>query len=299
VSVVIPTKDRIDAICKAVASILEQTVLPEEIIVVDSSKNFDSCSFLKDRFTNSVPRVKCIRSDVVLTTARNIGIEHSSGDLIFFFDDDVVLDEDYIKEVVNVFMNDQEGKIGGVMGNIRNLQIDTSSLTAIVKCLSFLDHFGDGKFLPSGLPTYVHGQKGAMQTEFLSGCMSAYRRKVLNEFAFDEKLGKLSGYCYLEDVDMSYRVSRKYVLWYTPLAKLEHHPSMNQKSFYQIAKQHVVNHSYLFKKNMPKTLSTMFAFFMSLLGILLINGFFRRSGKAIIGWFEGTLYVIRTCRHSL
>jgi GT2 family glycosyltransferase len=294
VSVVIPTKDRTHSLCKAIDSIVNQTLLPDEIILVDSSKKIDDRSFLKDGFTDSIPLVKFIWSNQVLTVARNIGIEHSSGDVIFFFDDDVVLDRDYIKEVVKVFMNDPREKIAGVMGNIRNLKRDTSSLTAIVRRLFFLDHFGDGKFLPSGLPTYVHGQEKKLQTEFLSGCTSAYRRKVLNEFAFDEKLGKLSGYCYLEDADMSYRVSRKYNLVYTPLARLEHHPSVKAGLNMMIrTKQLVTNHYYLFNKNIPKQLSAMLAFCLSLLGHLLVRGLFPLSGKAIIGWFQG-IFAIST-----
>jgi GT2 family glycosyltransferase len=207
---------------------------------------------------------------------------------VFFFDDDIVLDRDYIKEVVNVFSIDREGKIGGVMGNILNLPRDLTSLTALVRRLFFLDHFGDGKFLTSGLPTYVHGQGKVIGIEFLSGCMSAYNRKVLEEFAFDENLGRLGGYCYLEDADMSYRVSRKYTLMYTPLARLEHCPS--EKARFDVTlktKQLVLNHRYLFNKNMPKRMSTMFAFGLSLFGILLVYGIFSKNGKGLVGFFEG------------
>ena len=291
ISVVIPTKDgRFDQIYGCISSILKQTLLPHEIIIVDSSENTKLNLLLKRRFPIDHPKIKYVHSQVCLTAARNIGVQHSSGDLVFFFDDDVILDKNYVTEVVKVFMNDKDGKIGGVMGNITNMRRDTNSLGAILKHLFFLGCSGDGKNRFSGLPTFVHGMKQIMKTDFLSGCMMAYRREVLHEFVFDEKLGKLSGYCYMEDVDFSYRASRKYTLVYTPFAKLEHYPSwLRREGNNQMMKnrQFISNHFYLFKKNSPKHLSNVFAFYVSLFGYLVVTLLFSRNPKAAIGWFQG------------
>jgi len=290
ISVLIPTKDRISDICQCLDSIARQSLLPHEVIIIDSSEKAYLDSVLKEKIPAIMPLVKLVYVKASLSEARNIGVRRSSGDILFFFDDDVVLDTDYIKQVMNVFTNDREGRIGGVMGDIINVNRDLTSLASVMRRLFFWDHFGDGKFLPSGLPTYVHGHEKITQTEFLSGCMSAYRRKVMKEFAFDENLGRLSGYCYLEDADMSYRVSRKYTLIYTPLAKLEHHPSTKSRvDRCNVTKQLVFNHFYLFKKNMPKRLSTVFSFYLSLFGYFFFTGLFQGSAQGIIGWFNGTV----------
>lgn len=202
------------------------------------------------------------------------------------FDDDVVLDRDYVKEVVKVFESDKNGKIGGVMGDFITTKRDTRSWRAILKRLFFQSYFGDGRTKPSGFTTWVHGENKVMRTEFLSGCMSAYRRKVLDEFRFDENLGVLGGYCYAEDVDFSYRVSRKYVLMYTPFAKLEHRPPTKIFSP-EKKRQYVFNCFYLFKKNMPKHLSNILAFVISVYGILLFTLLFERNLKGFVGCLQG------------
>lgn len=290
---VIPTKNRVADLCQAIDSMLGQTVPPYEIVIVDSSKSSELNTILKKRFSTTSVLIKYLHTKSSLTEARNIGVQHSAGDLLFFFDDDVILERNYIEQAINIFMNDRKAEIGGAMGDITNLHRDTTSLNALIRRLFFMDHFGDGKFLPSGLPTWVHGERKVMKTEFLSGCASAYRRRVLNEFVFDEELGRLSGYCYLEDADISYRISRKYILMYTPLARLEHHPSSKARVETTLTtKQLVINHSYLFHKNMPKKLSTVFAFCLSLIGTLLIYGIWPRSGKGVAGWFQGILHVV-------
>ena len=286
ISVVIPTKDRVNEILKCIRSILKQSFLPHEIFIIDSSKNPLLYSMLRERFPFAISKIKYIHLKVSNNAARNIGIRRSSGDIVFFFDDDVVLDKNYIKEVVKVFAKDKGGKIGGVMGNITTTKRDTRSIRAKLKHLFYQSYYGDGKFRPSGAVTWVNGKKKNTRTEFLSGCSSAYTRKVLNEFKWDEKLGVLGGYCFSDDLDLSYRVSRKYILMYTPFAKLEHRPPTKVFSL-EMKRQYVFNNFYLFKKNMPKHLSNIFAFIISVYGILLFTLLFERNLKGFIGCLQG------------
>jgi len=268
---------------------LKQSLLPDEIIIVDSSERRFLYSFLKAKFPLSISKIKVIRSRVSNNAARNMGIQQSSGDIVFFFDDDVTLHRDYVKEVANVFVDDKEGKIGGVMGNIVNRERLVNSLGNKLLRFFFLAHFGSGKYLPSGFPTWVYGEKKVLRTEFLIGCAAAFRKKVVREFGFDEKLGKLSGYCYLDDVDFSYRVSRKYTLVYTPSAQLEHHLSKTTRvDPFMKKRQWVVNHFYLFKKNMPKNLSNVFAFTFSIFGLVIMT-WLEKDLKATIGLFRGII----------
>lgn len=286
ISVVIPTKDRVKQIMACIDSIFKQTRLSDEIIIIDSSQNTDLYSVLKEKFSYVISKIKYIHSIVSNNAARNIGIRQSLGDIVFFFDDDIVLDKDYIKEVVKVFMNDKEAKIAGVMGNITTMRRDIRSWRAKLKRLFYQSYYGDGKFRSSGAATWVHGKRKITRTEFLSGCMSAYRRDVLNEFKWDEKLGVLGGYCYSDDVDLSYRVSREYILMYTPFAKLEHRPPTKMFSSKK-KRQYVFNNFYLFKKNIPKQLSNIFAFIISVYGTLLFTLLFEKNPKGFIGCLQG------------
>lgn len=289
VSVVIPTKDRVQQICECIDSIQKQTYSPDEIIVIDSSKTPLLKEILKEKFTKLYPKIKYIYSDVSTSAARNIGGRSSSGDIVFIFDDDVVLHSDYIKEVVKVFASDREGRVGGVMGRITNIKEDANPIKNIVHRLFFLSHTGDGKILPSGLETWVNSKNKIVKTESLSGCMQAYRKKVFDNFLFDEELGRLSGYCYSEDLDFSYRVSRKYALLYTPFAKIEHRPSQVSRIHVQtFRRQHIFNHFYLFRKNMPKHFTNLFAFCLSVFGFFLLT-LLRGNMRGVIGVLHGII----------
>jgi GT2 family glycosyltransferase len=298
VSVVIPTVGRIRQIYDCVNSILKQSLVPNEIIIIDSSKDGNLDSYLRTKFPVSRTEIKYIPFMASLTAARNMGVQKSKGDIVFFFDDDVILDKNYIKEVIKIFAEDESVEIGGVMGDVVNIKTNPRSLNEVLRGLVrkrfYLSYYGNGSFKPSGSATWVQGENRITKTKFLSGCMMAYRRRVLNKFKFDEELGKLSGYCFMEDIDFSYRVSRKYALVYTPYAKLEHHPSRSRKAEYDPVvrkRQKVFNHFYLFKKNMPKHFSNVFAFTVSLFGLLILT-IFQKNPKEVVGWFEGIIDII-------
>ena len=59
--------------------------------------------------------------------SRNIGLQKATANIIMFLDDDVILDKDYIKNVMEVFKNDECEKIGGVGGDIANTPDDSIS----------------------------------------------------------------------------------------------------------------------------------------------------------------------------
>lgn len=128
--------------------------------------------------------------------------------------------------------------------------------------------WGDGKFHPSGFPTYPIGKKDIMYIECLPGANMAFRRDVLDKFKFDENL---QGYCYMEDCDISYRVSREYKMIYTPYAKLVHNvSSTSRNSDYSKMKMAIQNHYYIFNKNFPQKFYNRFAFWTSVFGLFFI-----------------------------
>lgn len=292
ISVIIATKGRLSRVCACINSILKQTLLPQQIIIVDSSKSTILNSILKTNFSIAYPKIKYIHSDVCLTAARNLGVKHTTGDIVFFFDDDVILDKDYIKEVIKVFRNDTDGSIAGVMGKITNIRTRMNTLNTTFRRLFFLGYFGNGRLTPSGIATSVQHMNKNAKTSCLSGCGMVYRRKVFREFSFDENLGKHSGYCYREDVDFSYRVSRKYVLVYTPFAKLQHLEVKTARANpILIKRQQIFNFHYLFKKNMPKHLTNFVAFCLSVIGILLLS-IAQKNARETAGILRGVLDII-------
>lgn len=283
ISVVIATKNRFRDIIKCMESILIQTLLPDEIVIVDSSDTTELKSNLNGLLRNKFSS-KYIHTPASLTKARNIGIKESIGDVIIFLDDDVILDRDYIKEIVHIFNNDLEKKVGGVTGNIQDStkiqkpsfkHLIGSNIRHILSTIFFLFKYKNGKFQPSGWPTFVHSDK-ITNVECLSGANMAFRKEIFNEFKFDENL---HGYCFMEDDDIAYRVSRKYQNIYTPFAKLVHNvsPAARDKA-YAGMKMTIENHYYLFKKNFPQDIKHKIAFWWSVVGLFVMTMVNRNRG---------------------
>lgn len=270
-SVIIPTKDRPRDLIRCLDSITVQTLLPNQVIVVDAGSSDVGQADVLKRFKLRFSNLIYMRTEAGLTRQRNVGVKISKGDVVFFFDDDVVIEKDYIEQIVREFEEDEKESVGGIMGRIINHRREKPRNPNIkrpyIRFLFFMPMNGDGRFRLAGFPTYIHGFPDKIDIQFLSGCCSAYRRKVLNEFKFDEHL---VGYCYMEDVDFSCRVSRKYRNVYLPSARLVHYPSSQSRTSEMKKKEMLIkNYYYLFRKNFPQTPLHITAFWLSLVGWLI------------------------------
>ncbi|KQC09151.1 MAG: hypothetical protein APR62_03045 [Smithella sp. SDB] len=98
VSVIIPTYNRPKLLEQAVKSVLKQTYSASEIIIIDNGSSSEH-SFEISKIENSHNIINLIRlqSNKGPGYARNIGIEKSRGDWIFFLDDDDILAPDFIE----------------------------------------------------------------------------------------------------------------------------------------------------------------------------------------------------------
>jgi GT2 family glycosyltransferase len=304
ISVIIATKDRFQDIIKCIESIEVQTLLPDEIVIVDASDKQELNEAIKHQFSGSV-KIIYIHSKPGLTYQRNVGIGASCGDIVSFLDDDVILDKDFIKEIVNVFENDKGKSIGGVCGDIVNPRSKNDSIgysilgalytaltTAIATIFFLYKRSSNGRFRLSGFPTYAYGTDKMVNVECIPGGLTAYRREVLNEFKFDENL---HGYCWGEDDDFSFRVSRKYINVYTPYAKVEHKSSPVAKDRrYARMKMVIENHYYLFKKNLPQTFKHRFAFWWSVAGLFvmeILGGMVQKDKEGLKGLKDGLISI--------
>ncbi|MCK5354811.1 MAG: glycosyltransferase family 2 protein [Methyloprofundus sp.] len=84
-SLIIPTYNRCSSLKRALHSVLQQTVCPDEIIVVDDGSTDDTLQMLSTEF----PQVHSIsQENKGVSAARNTGIQHAQGDWIAFLDSD-------------------------------------------------------------------------------------------------------------------------------------------------------------------------------------------------------------------
>jgi GT2 family glycosyltransferase len=149
---------------------------------------------------------------------------------------------------------------------------------------------GRARLLPSGYYTTPARPTGIREAEALRLCGLAFRRKVFDDFMFDEAL---ETYALKEDVDFSYRVSRHYRLLIAPGARFRHHKTPTARmSVRARSRMHVINNHRLFVKNLDGTLAQRVAFGWAMCGRAIYE-LARSVVKLEPGYFLGALEGIR------
>ena len=287
-SVIICTRNRLDCIGACLESIARQTVAPDELIIVDSSDIplIAQQTFLTFFNDNIFAHTKLLykHSRPGLTYQRNIGVDIAHSDIIYFFDDDVVLEPHYIKEMQRIFAG--HPKYVGGSGAITNLPPFKKTFRhAVRKFFLIQRNYTTGNFTSSGMPTHSQGTTEFKDAEVMSGCCCAYRAWVFKKYRFDEHLVR---YAYMEDCDFSKRVSNHYNLFYNPFAKLEHNQSpLNREKLVDFRCMLSNYYTYLFFKNFyPEKKIRIVAYMWSMTG-LFIESMYSSISQCNIGYMRG------------
>ena len=275
ISVIIPTRNRPKEVINCLESVLAQSILPQEIVIIDGGDEYTLKEELNQLYLDKYNiSLRYVNVDAGIAQARNIGADHAEGEYTIFLDDDVVLDKDYIKEILRVYQTYPAEKIGGVTGKVIHFgreEIFRGGIAYhIFASVFLLGKYGNGRFQSSGSPTLIRPDTNQIaECEFLFGCNMVFRKKVYCEFKCDETF---TGYSFGEDLDLAYRVSRKYTNYYNPLAKLIHTTSQTaRRDNYQISKMKVQNLFYIFKKNYPQDLKHKSAFWWWMIGFCILE----------------------------
>jgi len=305
-SVIIPTYNRPLELQNCIRSILEQTLKPDELFIVDDG-DLVEFPFKKELEAADIGCFYLKKAVPGLTASRNEGIKSAGGDIIFFFDDDVVLEPDYIKEIIKVYRKDTDDSIGGVGGlqSNRYLSKFKNYLLWFAESLFLVNGIREGRVLPSGFcvdfGTTPFPIKKDSYVDFLAGCAMSFRRNVFQEFQFDSK--QYLGYGLGEDKDFSFRVSRKYRLIVNPHAKLLHLESPKMRSNKKAMGQGYVIANYLFFSNYSgKSLVSRFLFYYAIFGYLITRSLMavlspnKENFARISGIIEGIKYIFSNRR---
>jgi glycosyltransferase involved in cell wall biosynthesis len=232
ISVVIPTYYRSMDLSKLIDSIFEQTKKPIEIIIVDDTPN-PSIKLIYERYEKKFREIGVHLFYVKnpkersISIARNLGARMAKGDIVQFFDSDVILHPDYLREVQNTFERNPEAL--GVAGwAVWNESIPTGVRENAIQTLQkifFLFHHARNSCKHFEIPVFLNEE---ILCEYLSGGYSAFKHSVFSEFQFDENLRK---YSFMEDVLFSGLIDEAYPkrLILTPRAKCYHMGSKEGK----------------------------------------------------------------------
>jgi GT2 family glycosyltransferase len=284
---VIATRNRPAYLLDTVCDVLAQTVLPRELCIVDSSDETPARAEIERLCSGAgVDLIYVHPSPPGLPRQRNIGIDRTTGDPVFFMDDDVSLASD-AHEVVLAEYERWGPELGGVRGSPLHPQ-RPSRLVVLWRRV-----FGMGGWWPEAsgrvrggfFAENANALAGPKRVQFFNGLFPSFRREVFERERFDDAL---EGYAFKEDVDLSYRVwKRGYALVQTPYARIQHLKAGEERlSPYDLQRMWLANQFYLHRKNMPQTVRNRAALWWALAGTFALN-----TGKVVQtrdrGWVTG------------
>lgn len=320
-SLIICTYMRPNPLYTLLQSVREQTVYPNEILIVDGSTNLATQQLLQENEFQNLQYFLVTEEDRGLTKQRNFGIRkvEETTEIICFLDDDTLLDKRYFEEIINTYQqcNDAIG-VGGYISNegnwsfvgpnykptIREFYFDgwkaKEGIRFVMRKLLHLDsneppgyasQYSHGRsvgFLPPSNKTYP--------VENLMGGVSSFRKKVFETLQFSTYF---EGYGLYEDADFTLRVSKIGQLYVNTAAKLEHyHDAAGRPNQYAYGKMVVRNGWYVWRVKNPKP-KFLHRWKWNCITILLIlirfsNTFTTRKSKEAfteavgrtIGWFS-------------
>ena len=187
ISIVYPTRDRPDFLSRSLKALLDNTVLPDEIVVVDQSRT--------DATRDAIAALDCplivhVRSaETGLSRARNLGIRSSGYPIIGFIDDDCIPARNWIASARAVIQRvpDSGVWVGKVFYDERDIS-DEVIEAARETWYSLLGTNDPWRFGPAGGNSF-------------------FRRSTFDRVGlFDPLLGQGSEFPGSEDGDMVYRL---------------------------------------------------------------------------------------------
>ena len=295
-SIVIPTKNRPKELRKIFASLMIQTKLPEQIIIIDQSSDDKIIkNELKTVLKNKKVEFNYLCNDKIkgLVEAKFYSLNYCKYEIISFFDDDIVLQPDYLEKVDFAFENNP--KIFGANGIILN----TPKKNFLQRFFFKITHkgiFSDNRYEVANSINKNNHEPKLVNT--LSGGLSSWRKAVFKEVSFDIE----NHFHSYEDKEFSIRINKKFPngMYIIPQAKLKHfHSEINREASFKLIKMNVFEIIVIYKKN--REISFFGLDLMLLLFSLMAKVFLRsvlnfNTGEIksfILGFKDGFNYKIR------
>lgn len=299
ISVVVPTLDRPDDLARFLESLTAQTRLPDELIVVDASAGDATRQVLDKAREKAGFDIVAFRTPPGTASQRNKGAKAARGRVVFFFDDDVVLEPDCLEQAVAAFdahARDSRGRpLGAVVCRITNAPDRPRGLTGLFQRVFLLTSVGDGRIKPSGFPApAVTGP--SREVRFAPAGCTGFARAVFGTRLYDENL---PGYAYMEDLDLSRRMSAEYRILFEPSARLAHYSSTHTAADARALRRMMIRHHlYINRKHRPHTWLEKAAIAWSVVGLFVVNGLLLHDLRAVLGLVEGLFSPLGPTRHD-
>ncbi len=213
VSVIVPTHNRPDSLARAVGAILDQAIMPYELVIVNDGEQDIPPEICDKAARAGVKYVYERRGTPSLPASRNCGLTAAGGDIILFLEDDVIIPREFISTLTQLYQADTAGIVGGIGGKVVE---EASTGKRLFDAISAA--LGQGRWSPRRmaaryieLPASLRGK--LVPARRLSGGLSSFRRSVTGQMQFEESF---AGYAIGEDREFSFRAGQRFALYVAP-----------------------------------------------------------------------------------
>jgi glycosyltransferase involved in cell wall biosynthesis len=214
VSIILPTFNRADILEECLNHVISQEYINWELVIIDDCSQ-DSTIEIATRFEKNNFNIKYYKNPVNkgLPASRNLGILRSNYDLIFFIEDDLLLDKCCLKILVETYsILSPDKKVGGIMPRLID---DISQIHSEMPPIIINKYTGE-------LANNYSINTGKIVESFTMHACSLYPKKVILEAGgYAEKIFK--GNFLREETDLNCRIRRMgYKFYFQPKAFAYH-----------------------------------------------------------------------------
>lgn len=256
-------------------SVREQTLYPDEILIIDGSTNQETATILEENQFQNLNYFAVPPEHRGLTRQRNFGIERVKNEMevVCFLDDDTVLERGYFEQLLKTYkMYPKALGVGGYIVNETKWEAVSANYLAQINefCFDGWKRKDGSRFilrkklgldsdcLPGFSPLFSHGRSVGFlppngktyEVEQLMGGVSSFRKTVFKSFQFSTYF---EGYGLYEDADFCLRLAKTGNLYLNTAAKLNHyHADSGRPNQYLYGKMVVLNGWYVWRVKNPK-----------------------------------------------
>ncbi len=265
---------RPNPLLKLLNSVKQQTLYPNEILIIDGSTNEETTAILSQNSFKNLTYFQVSAADRGLTKQRNFGISKVSSDseVICFLDDDTILEINYFEKLIKTYSIFPKALgVGGYITNEVSWEKVSDNYIPTIR-----EFFFDGwkkkdgsRFVlrkklgldtnvkPGFMPEFSNGRSiGCLppsgkiyEVEQFMGGVASYKKNVFESFSFSTYF---EGYGLYEDADFTLRLSKVGKLYVNTNAKLAHfHNELGRPNKYRYGKMVTRNGWYVWRVKYP------------------------------------------------
>lgn len=191
-----------DLLAQGLPSVIDavgETGAKHEILVVDNGSTDGSVDFVRSSFPSV--RVVALDKNHGFGEGNNIGVQHASGDLVVLLNNDMIVDRNFIRPLIEAFESDENLFAAGCQ---IFFQETGKRREETGKTFSYWDH-GIIRYLHQDVTELDYERKSVPVSWASAGAAAFHRRKFLELGGFRS----LFSPAYVEDTDLSYRARKR------------------------------------------------------------------------------------------